>query len=188
MEEGQRWCQKIASLGPVVMNTVAPTNLLDWMTVNEALVPATVYGISHTHSVYRILEVAETIAGHLENLPSNPSTMLSIHQLRGFSASPKSDSVFASREPHYMLEIVGCSTTKELVKESQDWAFGLWKELQEANGESILPTTYINLDVNDGKPSTLSRQFGNHVQEIVELKKQVDPDNVFNLTIPKLSE
>jgi hypothetical protein len=189
IKEGQRWSQKIASLGPAIMNAVIPTNIVDWMTSNEALAAATVYGTNHTHNVYRIAgEVAETIAGYLEKMPSDPLTMISIHQLRGYSACARSDSVFASREAHYMLEIVGCATAKDFAKESQEWAMGLWEELQEKNGQSLLPTAYINLGTNDGKLSTLHRHFGDHVQQIVALKRQVDPDNVFNLTIPKLSE
>jgi hypothetical protein len=188
VEEGQRWVKKIAGLGSVVMNTAAATTIAGWMAGNEALVPATLYGTSCTHSFSRITDAAVTIVDHLEKLPSDPSTMLSIHQLRGHSASPKSDSVFASGEPHYMLEIEGCATTKELTQESQQWALGLWKDLQENHSESILPTAYISLSTDDGKSSTLRRHFGDYVEEILALKKRVDPENVFNLTVPQLSE
>ncbi|KAF5014467.1 hypothetical protein F66182_14534, partial [Fusarium sp. NRRL 66182] len=179
-KEGLRWTQIIASLGSVVINTVTPTNIVDWMTGNEAMTSATVYGSNYTHNVYRVTEVADTILKHIERLPSDPSTVISIHQLRGVSACAKSNSVFASREPHYMLEIVGCATAPERAKESQKWAYAVWKDLQENNSQIILPTAYINTGTNDRKLSTLSLYFGDHVQEIVALKRRLDPDNVFN--------
>lgn len=70
---------------------------------------------------------------------------------------------------------MGCTTTRGFAKKPQEWVHGIWKELREKNSKSILPTAYINLRANDvnWRPCV----------GIVALKKPVDPDNVFNMTI-----
>lgn len=105
------------------MNTVSLTNILDGMTGNRPWSPQ-LHGIVYTYNSSRIMrEVSKTIASYLERLPSNPSTMITIHELRAVSASPKSDSVFATRQAYYLLEIMGCTMTRVRERITR---MGLW--------------------------------------------------------------
>jgi hypothetical protein len=189
IEEGKRWSEKIASLDKVLMNTVSANTIPEWFSANGALIPRTMYGTSRTRNVYQLTpEVVETLGRHLEKMPSDPGAMFSIHQSRVSSAHPQSNSVFASREPHFMLEILGYSS-QENSEESETWAIDLWEDIQKTDNKNFLGSTYISLDVWEEEPSqpkTLSRFFGSHADEVIELKKKYDPQNVFELTVPRL--
>ena len=187
-EEGQRWKEKIASLGgPVVMDTVVVTTIPEWFSTNAALVASSVHGSSRTHTVHHITpEVAASIGRSLAKMPSDPVTMFTIHELRGPSAAPRDDSVFAMREPHFMLEIMGCVVNEESRQESRQWISNTWQDIQQTDSGNILPTVYISLHPESEEPARLSKFFGPHVEEILALKRKFDPENVFSLAVPEL--
>lgn len=191
IEEGRQWCNKIASLGTVIMNTVDITTLPKWYSENAALVPLAMYGLFRTHSVKEITgDVAECIGRALEKLPADPGTMFSIHQFRNSSETPASDSVFATREPHFMFEIVGCAITKEKAETSEQWALDSWAEVKKTSPSNLLDRVYISLDhvENPRGLDTITRYFGGYTQEILATKKQYDPENVFGLAVPRLGD
>jgi hypothetical protein len=185
-EKGRLWCKKFETLGSVIMSNVEITTIPNWYKANAAMVPHSAYGTSRTHSLRTMSTEATAVIGrNLENMPSNPATMLSIHELRGLSSVPDAGSVFGTREPHYMLEILGMATTEDVKEESARWAFNVWKSLQEQSGDSILPGSYVSLDLPD-QNSTLSKYFGINGQKVLELKEKYDPENVFALAVPAL--
>lgn len=186
IEEGQRWKEKIASLSPVVMNTVAVTTIPYWFSTNAALVASSVHGSSGIHTLRLITsEVAASIGRSLAEMPSDPVTMFTIHQLRGPSAAPDNNSVFAMRDPHFMLEIMGCVTREESRQEAKQWIFHTSKNIQQTDSSNILPNVYISLCPESEEPAGLSKFFGSHVEETIALKEKFDPENVFSLTVPK---
>ncbi|KAJ5775380.1 uncharacterized protein N7511_000391 [Penicillium nucicola] len=144
MEEGLRWSEKIAALAPLMMNTVAPMTMAEWFAGNQRMIPETVFGFgTFTHSVHSISPaLAGVIGRHLRDMPDNPGCMLSIHQLRGPSAQPPGQpSVFAAREPHFMLEILGFSITEEQKFEGESWAEGAFREIETVEPENLLATS-----------------------------------------------
>jgi hypothetical protein len=188
-EEGQRWSERIASLGTNVMNTVAVTNIPDWITANGSLVPTSVYGNSRTHSLHHVTpEVAQVVGRNLAKMLPDPGCMFTVHQLRGPSASSNNNNtVFAAREPHYMLEILGYSTTEENKQTTEQWASTFADEVQqETDGKNILPYAYVSLDPAD--KALPDRIFGSHVQDVLALKKKHDPEDVFTLAVPRLKK
>ncbi|KAI7977991.1 hypothetical protein EIK77_009531 [Talaromyces pinophilus] len=190
IEEGRRWSEKVASLTTLLMNTVAVTTIPDWYDGNAALIPTNAYGQFRTHNLPEITpEAAECLGRHLAKMPSDLCTMFSIHQSRTTTSTPNSDSVFAVREPHFMLEIIGCATTEEKSAESEQWALDLWNDVGEIEKKNILDGAYISLHyAEEPHSSTLSRYFGSHVDDILATKKRYDPENVFDLTVPRLAQ
>jgi hypothetical protein len=191
LELGREWAAKIEKLGgTVIMNSVAENELPDWMEANSKIVPAFVYGFSRTHSLRRISsDVAEIIGKYLEKMPSDSATMFSIHELRpSISTEADDTSVFGTREPHFMLEILGVAAKEENRAESMDWAFEAWKNLGTINQENILPGTYISLDSSGLAPGEvpLSKIYGPYAREVVSLKEKYDAENVFEFAVPIL--
>jgi hypothetical protein len=188
IEEGRRWSEKVASLTTVLMNTVALTTIPEWYDGNAALIPTNAYGLFRTHNLHKITpEAAECLGRHLAKMPSDLCTMFSIHQSRVSTPTPNSDSVFAAREPHFMLEIIGCTTTEEKSAESEQWALDIWKDIGETEKKNFLDNAYISLHfVEEPHPSALSNYFGSHVDDILATKKRYDPENVFDLSVPRL--
>lgn len=174
------------------MNTVDVTTLPKWYSENAALVPSALYGSFRTQSVKKITgDVAECISRALEKLPADPGTMFSIHQFRNSSETPANDSVFATREPHFVFEIVGCAITKEKAEASEQWALDSWAEVKKTSPSNILDRVYISLDHHVENPrglDTITTYFGGYTQEILTMKKHYDPENVFGLTVPRLGE
>jgi hypothetical protein len=62
-------------------------------------------------------EVADMIGRAFENMPSSFGTSVCVLELRGVSTTANSDSVSASREPHFMLELISL-VAEEDVKEA----------------------------------------------------------------------
>jgi hypothetical protein len=191
IDEGQRWSTRIANLAPVFMNTVAVTTIPDWFAGSRALTPESVYGSCFTRNVKAITPgVAEAIGRSFARMPNDPGAMLSIHQLRGPSAEKQSHaSVFVTREPHYMFELLGFSTTESLTEESRDWAARLYEDILHADSENVLPTAYVSLCNEVQAPSPkdlLVTSYGSKAEVVRELKKKFDPENLFRLTVPVL--
>ncbi|PYI04750.1 FAD-binding domain-containing protein [Aspergillus sclerotiicarbonarius CBS 121057] len=191
LEEGKRWSDKIASLAPLLMSTVAPTTIPEWFAGNGALVPKSEYGAPATHNIRSVTPaVAEVIGRNLAIMPADPGTMFSIHQLRGPSAQSESSahSVFAAREPHFLLEILGFVTEEKNQGEAERWAARLAKEVQEVDAGNVLPTAYISLFKTQGVPAEelLNKVYGDKAALVRELKERFDPQNVFALTVPAL--
>jgi hypothetical protein len=188
---GHAWAAKIANLAPTLANTVAETTIPSLLASTDALVPSTTYGAPSTHSIRRITPaVAETIGQYLATMPSDPGTMFSIHQLRGPSATQQKHlNVFAAREPHYMLEILGYAAEETLSAEAMEWAVQMARAVERADPGNVLPTAYISLYNTAAAASSddvLRRVYGDKAEVVRDLKRGFDPGNVFRLTVPSL--
>jgi hypothetical protein len=186
---GATWLAKFETLGTVLMNTVAVTKIPDWLHASAAFIPTNVFGKSRTHNLRELSsEVAAMIGSSLEKMPSDSATMFSIHELRGPSAVENAKSVFATRVPHFMLEILGIASTKENRDKSLEWATEIWKAVGQMDNDILLPGTYISLDPQDLPSDSfpLSKIYGSNDQEVLSLKRKYDPDNVFDLAVPRL--
>lgn len=108
IETGRTWLSKVEALVPVAMNGVMETTIPDWLNANTALVPESVHGVSCSHNVRKITsEVAAIIGDSLAEMSNDAGCMLTIHELKGPSATPHKNSVYGNRDPHFMLEILG---------------------------------------------------------------------------------
>ncbi|CAG8339430.1 unnamed protein product [Penicillium salamii] len=192
IEEGQRWSDKIASIHPVVANAVAVTTIPKWFAGTAALVPPTGSGAAYSVNAFEISPaIAESIGRSLDQMPSDPGTMLSIHQLRGQSTTAGSGglpSVFETRTPHYMLELIGFSTVDATADTSRAWARRTEQEVKQADPRSVLSTVYVSLFNTTGLSSAevLEKTYGSTTQTLKDLKATFDPENVFSLAVPSL--
>ncbi|GIJ92289.1 hypothetical protein Asppvi_011267 [Aspergillus pseudoviridinutans] len=188
---GHAWAAKIAALAPALANTVAETTIPSLLASIDAVVPSSAYGAPSTHSIRSITPaVAETIGQHLATMPSDPGTMLSIHQLRGSSASTQDHAnVFAAREPHYMFEILGYAVEETLSAQAIEWAVQMARGIERADPGNVLPTAYMSLCSTAAAASSdevLRRVYGDKAGVVRDLKRGFDPGNVFSLTVPSL--
>lgn len=191
LEEGHYWSRKIAALGPVIMNAIVETTIPEILANTGAHVPSRVFGSALTHNVTMISsEIAGAIGRGIAKLPNNPGTMMSIHQLRGMSTKPQVASVFESRDPHFMLEILGFSNEATMQSEAEAWAVGMAKDVLQASPGDTLPTGYISLYNSQLQVSSpdelLEKTYGSKVKVLKILKSKFDPENVFGLTVPTL--
>jgi len=186
-EEGFLWCKKIAALGSVIMNTVEVTTIPEWYVGVSASFPSGLYGAFGTCSVREMTpELTDCLGRALERLPADPGAMFAVHQCRPPS-SATSDSVFASREPHSMLEMIGCAMTAANAAASERWALEILDDVKKTNAGNLLDHVYISLDhvEESGDPTALRKYFGDYTRDILDAKREYDPQNVFDLAIPR---
>jgi hypothetical protein len=188
---GRQWLTQFEGLGTVLMNDVKVTTVPDWMKTMDKLVARTAYGSSRTHSFRQLTsEVTAILGSRLEKMPIDPGTMFVTHELRGPSASPNDTSVFGTREPHFVLEILGISVVEQNRESGLNWAIDTWKALLETDPQNLLPGIYISLDPPglESDQTPLTKIFGENAQEVISLKEQYDGQNVFDLAVPSLSQ
>ncbi|KAH8599401.1 D-lactate dehydrogenase [Bisporella sp. PMI_857] len=185
IERGQSLLAQIEALGTVVMNTVSRNTISAYMDSMAKLVPAHAYGSLRTISLRSLTEeVLDLIVSNCEKMPTANGNGFCMHELRGPSSKPKSDSVFAAREPHYVIEIIGTPEDEQYVKEAYEWMTKFQSDLQASDPANIVSGTYLSLTTPE--EFDLRKIYGNHTETVLELKKKYDPHNVFNLSIPNV--
>jgi FAD/FMN-containing dehydrogenase len=119
--------------------------------------------------------------------------MFSLHQLRHGPSTEGSgsevSSVFAAREPHYMLEILGYAAVASAQEEAEKWAAQMAAEIQEVDPENVLPTAYISLynARRGGSPDkVLDKVYQANAEVVRALKARFDPGNLFRLAVPAM--
>ena len=188
-EAGRACLAKIEALGVVVMNTVESQTLAEYVEIMMSAIPPVAYGSCRTINIRKwTKETSQILSRGIHRMPSLFGTAFSLHELRGPSAAPNPDSVFAAREPHFMLEFISLVNQEENVKESEKWGASLRNEILQKDPENVLPGTYISLTPPGDVP--LSKIYGPdaNYQNLLDLKKKYDPQNVFNLAVPNLLE
>jgi hypothetical protein len=188
-DTGRAIIAKIAALGPVMMNTVEPKTIADHIDFIGTQVPQRAYGTCQTVSIRKLNEDATEILGRaFEKMPSSFGTSLGVHELRGPSAAPNPKSVFASREPHFMLELISLVAKEEEVNESIEWATSLKNELLQMDPSNLLSGTYISVTRPGDVPLSKIYGPGSNFETLLGLKRKYDPQNVFSLAVPRLVE
>ena len=113
--------------------------------------------------------------------------MFAIHDMRGAALNSDIGSVFGTRDPHFLLEILGGAVVKENREQALDWSTSLWQDFKHIESGNLLPSTYISLEPPDQTPGDpLSKIFGSNDREVRNLKGEYDPEDVFDLALPKL--
>ena len=186
-DTGRVWIAKIEALGAVVMNTIAPQTMSEYVEAMGSQVATSSYGSARSINVRRwTKKTTEIISKGLDKMPSSTGTAFSLHELRGPSAAPNADSVFGTREPHFMLEFLSMVDREEDVADSEEWAISLKNEILQKDSENVLPGTYLSVTPPGDVP--LSKIYGpdSNYQTVLNLKQKYDPQNVFNLGLPRL--
>ncbi|KAI2464933.1 FAD-binding domain-containing protein [Annulohypoxylon bovei var. microspora] len=182
-EEGKKWIDKIAALGPCLMNNPEPRTVSAYCAFNETLLTYGSYGRAYTLNIKKYTpKTAEVLAKYTSSIPGG-GIALSLHMLR--APEPSEHSVFGSRVEHHMLELVTMTPVKELEIKGAEWGNGLMNELREADPENVMGSSYVSLMDNDD--SDLKKIYGSHYDTLVALKNKYDPGNVFKYAVPRLS-
>ncbi|CAK7205385.1 hypothetical protein SEUCBS139899_008155 [Sporothrix eucalyptigena] len=186
LDLGYVWLDKIKSLGTVIHNSVVPTTIQAWLNDSGKFVPKTAYGGNCTVSVRSFTdEVVAVVAEHIAKMPTDSATLFSAHQLRGTSATPRADSVFGARTPHYVFEFIATSSTTEQTQASWAWATAFRDAVRQTRADNVCSFTYISL--TPPSDANYASIYGPSWERLVKIKNQYDPDNVFRYSMPQFS-
>ncbi|TRX89925.1 hypothetical protein FHL15_009197 [Xylaria flabelliformis] len=182
-EEGKKWFDKIAALGPCIMNNPEPKSVAAFTEFNETLIVYGSYGRGYTLNLSKYsAKTAEVLAKCTSLIPGG-GIAWSIHSLR--APAPSKESVFGSRVDHLMLEFVATTGVQELEIKGAEWARDSMQALKEADPGNVLESSYVSLMGDED--SDYKKIYGEHYDKLVELKKKYDPDDVFKYAVPRLS-
>ena len=185
-EAGQAYLAKIAALGNVVMNTVGLNTITGYLQFLKAIVPSSAYGSVETISIRELNPEAITVIGrNIEKMPLVNGASFIIHELRGPSAAPNSESVFGSREPHMVLEIIKTVAEQTDLKTTEEWADIFISELRKMDPRNILPSSYIS--VTRPGSNSFENIFGSNYETLLEMKREHDPEGTFDLAQPEVN-
>ncbi|KAE9368178.1 D-lactate dehydrogenase [Stipitochalara longipes BDJ] len=185
-EAGQAYLAKIAALGNVVDNTVRLDTIAGYLQLMKATIPPNAYGSIETISIRELNpEAIAVITRNIEKMPSVNGACFFIHELRGPSAVPTSESTFGSREPHMVLELIKTVAEQRDLKRAEEWVDTFIGELRKMDPGNILPGTYISIT----KPGSNSFEniFGSNYEALLEMKRKYDPEGTFSLAQPELN-
>ncbi|KAL4861589.1 hypothetical protein BDV12DRAFT_190976 [Aspergillus spectabilis] len=180
--------EKIKSLGPFMASTVQETIPLGALEGAAQHFAKSTQGRMWTISLRSITDqVADVIADYTSRMPSDPHILFDMHELRACSPSARpnnTESVFSAREPHFAVEINTIVQDGEKLEEALAWGREFRDALRKTSVDNIFPVQYLSFmrkeEVDHGKV------FGAHVLFLRDLKKRVDPDNVFKAAISYL--
>lgn len=186
IETGKIWLDKILSLAPVAMHTVTTTTVAEWLKVAGTVVREQCYGTMLTLNLRSLSpDVVDVIATHAQQMPSDPSVMFGIHELRGPATEGRHpDSVFAQRSAHFMFEILPKVISPENLDAAFKWGTAFREALLKTNSDNILPTIYLPF----APPEALNiRQiYQEQYDALVQLKEEYDPKNVFKFALAQI--
>jgi hypothetical protein len=186
LDEGRKNLDQIASLGPVLFNGVKETTIPEWMQTIAKFAPKEAYGRNCTISLRHLTQEVNTIIGReTARMPEDPSTLFSIHQLRGPSEAVNPNSVFGARIAHYCVEFIATASALERTQAVWDWAVGFRDAIRkETDGGNILNSTYISL-TPPAEASSRAIYGDDNWEKMVEIKMEYDPKNVFRHALPQ---
>jgi hypothetical protein len=185
LEEGQRWLSKVSSWSPVAMSTVQPTTHKDFGAFANSMIPKHTYGTIFTISFYDLTpEVLDVIGTHAKKQPNNPELLFGVHELRHDAPrEPTLETVFDNRCAHFLIEIIPLASTSEILTEGIAWGQEFISALRKTDAGNIIPSTYISL--TSPKEVDMAKIYGSRYEVLKRIKKQYDPQNVFNNTLTR---
>ncbi|TWU72885.1 hypothetical protein ED733_004143 [Metarhizium rileyi] len=191
-DESKEWIGRIASLAPLMPGTpgvdaaIMTTTAYGFTQYLNSMLPATVTGRCHTANVSSFTpEVIDNLAESAATIPAGFTGGLNMHMLRANSPSCSGhvpDSVLPCRKPHIMLELLGFGSDEESSNQAAQWA--LEARNRFVNCKSSTGSTYLPLTAPEFLD--LERTYGDKLAELKNIKAEVDPDGVFQHTVPAL--
>lgn len=191
IDRGHEYLDKVLSFHPSVLCTVAPASMMESLERNAPYVPDSSFMNSRAVNVKKITpKIYHMFVRACETMPQDPAAMLTWHEVRpcspSFSLSTSLASVFNSREPHYVIEILANSSVEENFAAVSQWGLGLQEELLKEASEEILDASWLASTPSEDITS-LDKLYGtDNARFLRELKRERDPDAIFKHAIPRI--
>lgn len=187
------WINSVAALAPLLPGTPEPYALVNTTTAKAfvdyatSLIPPEVTGTTHAVSITEYTpEVVDVLTKHVAKIKNGLVGGFNIHTLRPESPSVLSDvpdSVVPYRKPQIIFEILGFGADEVSAAPSVAWATELRNLLIRT--DAALPASYLALTAPEFVD--LDKIYGDaRLAELMAIKGEYDPNNVFRYTVPRL--
>lgn len=183
-DECQKWLLRVCSWAPVAHNMVTPTNLAALNEVQSEMTRASIYGSMFAPSFYKLTpEVLDVICEHVSLQPDNPEVVLGFHDLRAEVPRGASNSIFETRYPHYVVEIIPMTSSKEDLPAVMAWGQRFYDALLKTDPTNMLSSNYLPL--TPPEKADPKKIYGANYEIFHMLKKRYDPSNNFSTAIAR---
>ena len=186
LDAGKQYLQQVAGLGDAadtsLVKETTPADLIDFI---SSWTPHHVYGMKAGNAIsFKTMteRPVRVMGDFLSKKPLDKANLVLIHEMRGSSAEPHSDSCFGARVPHGVIEIIGMTTSQGTVDASTKRHQELYEALR-ATGDA-LDVTYASL--TQTRDTDIRKLFGSDYQFVMDLKDKYDPEGLFDNTEPRL--
>lgn len=184
LEEGQGWLSKVSSWAPVAINTVPTTTMAGFNEISASLIPKCTHGTIFAVNVHELTPgILDVISIHTALQPNQPPTLFGIHELRAEAPWSPAGSVFATRSPHFLIEIIPMTEEAEALDDVQAWGRNFYNALMKTNPGNINRAAYLPL--TRSKDIDLKLTYGSRHETLQKIKQEYDPLNVFKHSLVK---
>lgn len=178
LEEGERILKPLRDFSKPMIDQVQPTPYDVHLTSIDPLAPTGRRYFQATRSVEMVSpEVIDAVVEMARQFPS-PFCAMSLHHFHGAACRvPISETAFARRQKHFMIEIVSAweSPSPEEAERHLQWARRGIQSLEPY----ALPGGYINF-MGPEEQARIPQVFGPNYDRVLQVKRTYDPDDVFH--------
>jgi FAD binding domain/Berberine and berberine like len=181
LSSGEQVIAPLRNFGTLLVDQVQPVTYNALIHGMDAIVPKGRHYYIQTRSINALQN--ETIETLIEQgLPfSSPFSMISIHNFHGAASRVGvSETAFALRQDHFMLEFIAAWEPQSSKEEQQhiQWSQNISRSL----APYAFKGGYINL-LDQEEQERIPLAFGSNYKRLLELKRRYDSDNIFRSTI-----
>lgn len=181
---GEQAIAPLRTFGDLLVDQVQPITYNELIHGSDVFTPAGRHYYLQTRSLPGFQ--AETIEALIEPglpLPS-PFSTINIHHFHGAASRVgTSETAFALRQDHLMVELIAAWEPQSLDDEQRhlQWA----QRVSQALAPYAFKGGYINL-LDQAEQERVPLAFGSNYERLVDLKRKYDPDDVFDSTVGHL--
>jgi len=113
---------------------------------------------------------------------SIPPTGLALQLAMGGKVKDRaaSDTAYVHRNANFAFSVKtewSATDSKDQIERQLDWLTGYYEEMQKY----LLPQCYVNFP-SEGVSSPVEKYYGTNLQRLKNIKREVDPENIFNFS------
>lgn len=185
LEAGKQIIAPLRTFGELVFEQVQPVTYNDLIHQLDAFTPAGRHYYLQTQSLPNLqTEAIEVLIEQGLPLPS-PFSTINIHHFHGAASRVgASETAFALRQDHLMVELIAAWEPQSPDDERRhiQWA----QNISQALAPYAFKGGYINL-LDKEEQDRVRLAFGSNYDRLLDLKRKYDPDDVFSSTVGHLA-
>lgn len=182
-EAGRAYFERFKGLATPIMVVISEMSPPQWMDMAKSF---GTYGVYNGIKSLNISELSDKyldiFAKNSASMPSAGATLVFMHQLHGKATEQHDESCFPTRQPHFVLEILGSTKEEELKEASMKWSKCFYEELKDS-GVAMKGGYAALVHPADITPESC---YGNNWAKLRGLKHKYDPTNVFKGAVPQM--
>ncbi|MBZ8133959.1 FAD-binding oxidoreductase [Afifella sp. IM 167] len=175
MEEGEKATAALRGLGTPIVDVVSPHPFVGWQAAFDPLLTPGARNYWKTHDFERLdPELIDTLLEAVRQLPSPECEVFLAHVGGAMSRIPADATAYPQRQAHFVMNV----HTRWREAEDDSACIGWARDLFRAAAPHALGSAYVNFMPED-EADRIEKAYGPNYQRLAEIKRSVDPDNIF---------